>query len=348
MTGSDARIIGISPWKSAQRSHRASVVALLLLSPVIAEVLFGVTHVTTLFVLVPQIGTWGCGALIIRHLVRRRGRSWTALLLLGIAFAIAEECVIQQTSLAPLVGVDPDHVYARALGVNWVYLLWALGYESIWAVVLPVQLVELVFPAQRDSPWIGRRGFVIAVIVFTLASFVAWYSWTQVALPKVFHMPAYHPPSLAILIALAAIAILVILALGPRRSPRVDRKTTPSAARPWVVGLTSFALSLPWFFLVALAYGAAPTLPPHIPIALGLLLAGLALFFARHWPSRSSWRDTHRLAVIFGALAASMLAGFRVSGVILPIDYIGKLIFNVIAVLLLARLYGRLRSRQSP
>src|SRR6516165_476477 len=108
----------------ATRRRAAPVVTLLLLSTVIAEVLFGATRITTLFVLLPQIGTWGCAALIIRDLVRRRRRGWPAILLLGVALAVAEEAVIQQTSLAPLVGVDPDRVYGRVLGVNWVYLLW--------------------------------------------------------------------------------------------------------------------------------------------------------------------------------------------------------------------------------
>ena len=84
----------------ATRRRAAPVVTLLLLSPVIAEVLFGATRITTLFVLLPQIGTWGCAALIIRDLVRRRRRGWPAILLLGVALAVAEETVIQQTSLA--------------------------------------------------------------------------------------------------------------------------------------------------------------------------------------------------------------------------------------------------------
>ena len=140
----------------------APVVALLLLSPVIGEVLFGATRISTLFVLIPQIGTWGCASLIIREVVRRRGGGWLAILLLGIALAVAEECVIQQTSLAPLVGADSQHLYGRALGVNWVYFLWALGYESVWIVVLPIQLTELIFPARRDEPWMGTLGLVIS------------------------------------------------------------------------------------------------------------------------------------------------------------------------------------------
>ena len=174
----------------------APVIVLLVLSPVIGEVLFGATRISTLFVLLPQIGIWGCAALVIRDLVRRRRRGWNAVLLLGIALAIAEECLIQQTSLAPLVGADVEHPYGRVLGVNWVYLLWALGYESLWIVVLPIRLTELIFPARRDELWLGTRGLVISAVVFVLASFVAWYSWTQLFLPQYFPELVYKVPRL--------------------------------------------------------------------------------------------------------------------------------------------------------
>src|SRR3954447_25508341 len=120
------------------RRGSAPVVALLLLAPIISELLFGTTRITTIFVLLPQIGTWGCSALLIRELARRRRLSGMAILLLGMALAVAEECIIQQTSLAPLVGTSADHVYGKIIGVNWVYFLWALVYESVWAVVIPI------------------------------------------------------------------------------------------------------------------------------------------------------------------------------------------------------------------
>ena len=41
----------------------------------------------------------------------------------GIAYALAEECVILQTSFYPLFA-NPQHIYGRTLGVNWIYLLW--------------------------------------------------------------------------------------------------------------------------------------------------------------------------------------------------------------------------------
>src|SRR5215831_17316427 len=144
------------------RQRVAPVVTLLVLPPIIVEFLFGSTHISMLYLLIPQIGVYGCGALLIRALVRYRGRSWFAILLLGLAFALTLECVILQTSFIPL----PFALYGRALGVNWVYLLYQLGYESIWAIVLPIQLTELLFPDRRDDPWVGRRGLAIASVVF--------------------------------------------------------------------------------------------------------------------------------------------------------------------------------------
>src|SRR5262249_30338834 len=134
---------------------------LLVLAPVVSEVLLGATRISTIFVLVPEVAIWGCGTLIIREAVRRRRGRWVSLWLLGLALAVAEECIIQQTSLAPMVGLATQE-YGRVWGVNGVYLLWALGYESIWVVVLPVTLTEMIFASRRNDRWVGRRGLVLA------------------------------------------------------------------------------------------------------------------------------------------------------------------------------------------
>jgi hypothetical protein len=325
------------------------IITLLLLSPIIAEVLFGSTSISMFYLLVPEIGIWGCGALIIRGLVRSRNRGWFALLLLGIALALAEECLIQQTSLAPLIGIDPEHIYGRALGVNWIYLLFQLGYESIWAVVLPIQLTELLFPSRRDDPWVGLRGLLIAGVIFVLAAFVAWYSWTQFARPS-FHVPVYQPPVVSIGIALLAIVVLVVVALGLPLPAHATPKGERSAPQPWLVGGTAFVFSLVWFVLLALAYNAAPTLPAAIVLVGGIAWALAAGFVITHWSTRRGWQDLHRLMLVSGACVASMLAGFVLHVVVLPIDVIGKLILNLIAVLWLSFLAWRIwrRERQTP
>ena len=115
--------------------YRGPIVSLLLLAPLISEVIYGATRLSTIFVLVPEILTWGCAALLIREFVRRWNKGWPSMLLLGLALAVAEEWIIQQTSIAPLIGLAKT-AYGRVWGVNLVYFLWALGYESVWVVLI--------------------------------------------------------------------------------------------------------------------------------------------------------------------------------------------------------------------
>jgi hypothetical protein len=331
------------------KQHLRPIWALLLLSPIIGELLFGVTRITTIFVLLPQIGTWGCAALLIRELVRRTHGGWSAVLLMGLALAVAEECIIQQTSLAPLVGLDPARAYDRVLGVNWLYFLWALGYESVWIVVLPIQLVELIFPAHREEPWLRTRGIVIAALVFLLSSLVAWYTWTQLFLPQVTKSSPYRIPSIALVLALAAIVMLVAIAAWHRPSTVASRSRALPVPAPWLAGTIAFVLTLPWFGLVFLAYGAWPSLPRAIPMILGIALAAFCYLLVARWSASSGWTDSNRVALIFGAICASMLAGFGVlhSSAAPAIDVIGKIIFNVLAVALLIRLGRKIRMRSA-
>jgi hypothetical protein len=313
-------------WQKA-----APILALLLLSPVIAEVLSGSTRVTTLFVLIPSTGVWGCAALMIRNLVRSRRRGWLSILLLGIGLAIAEECVIQQTSLTPLIGIDPSHVYGRAFGVNWFYLLWALGFESIWAVVVPIQLAELIFPDRRDVPWLGKRGMTISAVIFTLAAFVAWYSWTQIYLPQFYPGSVYPVSMLAILIGLVAIAGCIAAAFAFPSSALPWAASTRPAPKPWQAGLAAFWFSLPWFLMVLIAYSALPALPVVLPVLVSILLAVGIVYLLHAWSARPGWQDAHRLALVFGVVAATLLGGFIVLSVekTLMIDRIGQIVFNL-------------------
>jgi hypothetical protein len=345
MTTADAQSSEASPPTPTRPRRIAPVIALVLLSPIIVDVLFGTIRVTTIVGLLPAAGGWGCGALLIRELARRRNLGWPSILLLGLALAVAEECLILQMSLAPLLGIpDPNQVYGRAFGVNWPWFLWALGYESVWAVAIPILIVEWMYPKRRNEPWIGRVGLVVSAVVFAVAGVATWYSWTQVLVPKDFPASVYRVPPSSIVAALAAIVVLVAAALNVRATPRDEPMAAGIAPRPWPVGIAAFATGLAWFVLVFLAYGAAPSLPVAITMAAGVGLAGAAAWFVHRWTSRPDWRDVHTLALVSGALLASMLAGYPllIVSAAPPIDYAGKLILNAIAVAWLIRLGRRL------
>jgi hypothetical protein len=281
---------------------------------------------------------------MIRDLVRHRRQGWTAILLLGVALAIAEECVFLQTALLPLIGVDPNHVYGRAFGVNWPYLLWAVGYESVWAVALPILLVEWIYPDRRNEPLMGRNGLSIAAVVFVVAGIFRWYGWTQVFVPQNFPDWAHRPSPFTIMTALAASVLLVALALNVQESPGLERMASGATPHPWLVGITALAVGLAWFVLLFLAYGAAPSLPVGVSLLAGVGLAAAAILIVNRWITRPGWRDLHSLALASGALLASMSAGFvllNVSGASI-IDVVGKAIINGIAFLGLILLGMRL------
>jgi len=326
------------------------IVSLLLLAPIISELLYGAVRVSTIFILIPEILTWGCGALLIRECVRRWRKPWQSMFMMGLALGMAEEWVIQQTSISPLV-VLGQHAYGRVAGVNWVYFLWALGFESVWVVLIPVQLTELLFPAQREEPWLRRRGFVIVSAAFALGACVAWYGWTRRARVKIFHMLPYSPPPLYILIGVAAIVLLVLGARSlPSSQPPSSRARSHAAPPPWVVGLILGAMGFAWaiFFLLGWGRGALPNLAVWIALAGGLAWAALAFCLVWRWTSRFDWGDAHRFAIVLGGIVGWMLGGFvvfKVAGA-LRLDWIGKGVLNATAAIWLLSLWP-LRERRS-
>jgi hypothetical protein len=61
----------VKPGSCPGRSAKTGRLTLAILSPLIAEVLRGATKFSVIFALVPEILVWGCGALVIREVVRR-------------------------------------------------------------------------------------------------------------------------------------------------------------------------------------------------------------------------------------------------------------------------------------
>jgi len=314
--------------------------ALMILAPVIAEVLSGATKMSYIIALIPEILVWGGGALLIRELVRRWGGGWTSVFLLGLGLAIAEEFLIQQTSIAPLPWLGNTPAYGRVWGVNWLYFLYMLGYESVWVVLVPVQLTELIFPERRNERWLRPRGLVMVSFLFVVGSLIAWFSWTQRARPMVFHVAKYVPPLLTVVVGALAIALLAVMAHAMRTTAALGVSASRKAASPWLVGLGTLALGFVWYGLIVLVFAPQPNLPLWIPMAGGVAWAGLAFFVVKRWVTSTGWGDLHRWSLVSNAILVCMVAGFLGSSTWSRMDVIAKLVLNVIAVVLLL-LLGR-------
>ncbi len=317
---------------------------LLILAPFIAEVLSGSTRTSILYVFIPEVMVWGVGAVFCRELVRRWRAGGTSLLLLGMGLSIAEEFIIQQTSLAPLPFPGSHADYGRMWGVNLVYLLFMLGYESVWVVLVPVQITELFFPHHAGKPWLRWRGIIAACIVFLLGSRIAWYGWTQQARPRL-HAAPYHPPMGMIALGFAAIAALIGLAylvrdFGKPR-PEEQRKTVPA----WLAGLTAFVLGVAWFQLISQNFIPKPVEPFWIGIVAGCAWAAVAFVLFVWWSSRSTWSNVHRFVAAAGATLACMAAPYMTISSWPKIDVIGKVMFDAVALIGFALLAKKVFAR---
>ena len=332
---------------NAARGTLAPALALVALAPMIAEVLSGATRLSYIFVLIPEMMVWGCGALLIREVVRRWNGGGTSLLLLGLALSVAEEFIIQQTSLAPLPWLGSTPVYSRQWGVNWLFFLFMLGYESVWVVVVPVQLTELIFPERRNDLWLKTRGLVISSLIFLFGSYIAWFAWTQRARPMTFHVPPYHPSPVLIGIGVLTIVVLAIAAYAFRGAdPKSsDRKAPPA----WIVGPAVLVMGFPWYALMALIF--APTVKHNfsfwLPMAVGVVWAFLVYLVVRYWSSSPGWNDMHRWSAVFAATLVCMIAGFSGSSSWSRMDFIGKIVLNLIAVAGFVMLALKIRRRET-
>src|SRR5580658_6810698 len=332
---------------SPQRGGWRPSLTLAILAPLIAEVLSGATKFSVLFALVPEILVWGCGALVIRELVRRWRGGWTSMLLLGLGLSIAEEFVIQQTSLAPLPFPGALANYGRAWGVNWIYFLFMLGYESVWVVLVPVQVTELLFRSRRHIPWLRNRGLIIAAILFLLGSRIAWYAWIKRARPMIFHLPPYDPGALTIGSGVFAIALLAILAHLVRRvgtgNPHPAHRVPPA----WFVVVLSFALGFPFGALMSFVFAPKePRIAFELVMAGGIAWAVLVYLLLGRLTHSASWSDMHCWALTFGATLFCMATGFSGSSTWKPIDLYGKAALNLLAVIAFFLLLSHLRRSQ--
>jgi hypothetical protein len=332
---------------SPARRSLAPALTLIFLAPFIAEVLSGSTRLSFIFVFIPEAMVWGCGALLIRelHLRWRAGRP--SLVVLGLALAVAEEWVIQQTSLAPLPWVHTT--YGRLWGVNWIWFLFFLAYECVWVVLVPIQLTELLFRDRRPQRWLSKVGLAVTSAIFLIGCFIAWFLWTHIARPKTFHVPIYQPPATQILLGLAMIAALVFLAYALRNTgisaapdPRLLVRQAPP---PWTAFLLAVLFAVPWYGLMTLIFGGKTMGPLWLPLLCGLTWAAIAWAVLDRWIAARTWGDMHRWALCFGAVAVLMACGFLGSSHWPRVDLIGKAVLNVLAVLALIRLGFALKGR---
>jgi len=252
------------------------VLLLLLIAPFVGEYLLGNLPLDSgdaLAAVVPLALLYGCGAVLVREVVAQAGRGWPTVVLLALAYGVVEEGIVTQSLFNPsYVGFDLNAygtIPGTGTGAPW--LVSVLTLHTVWSISVPIALVEAVFPARRGVPWL-RWPVLIPIALLYLAG-AALVGFGTAASESFVARPA----ELAVT-AVAAVALIVLAFLVPRRDA-----ATPGRAVPWAVA--AFACGSAFFMLYLLGIGERALHPAlYVVVVLALIVGPAAAVYMRGAP----------------------------------------------------------------
>ena len=316
---------GVEAVVVAQRKRRIwPALALFFTAPLVAEFLLGNLPIKMLPALIVLAPMYGGGALLIREVVRKTGRGWPSILLLGMAYAIFEEAFTTQSLFNPnylklnLGLLTPAFIPSLGIGVWWT--LWMFMVHGIWSISTPIALIEASVPNRARTPWLGRVGTVIVAMVFLLgstATTLIGYRQDHFMASK-----AQFGGAAVVIVLLAAMAFMI-----PPRRRYAAYRSAPSA---WLLGaaallFASVALLVP----MGWGWGAVAAL-------LGLDVAMIAVVIA--WGHAGTLELKHQLALGAGAAMAYGWHAFLQHPAVGQLDAsvrVGNVVFLLGAILLI-------------
>ncbi|RLI98146.1 MAG: hypothetical protein DRO99_01415, partial [Candidatus Aenigmatarchaeota archaeon] len=110
---------------------------------------------------------YGCGTLLIREARVRWGLQWSVVFL-SAAYGIIEEGLCVKSFFNPgWVDMGALSAYGMFLGVQWPWTISLIVYHGIMSTLVPILIVDMLFPQNADRPLVGRKGIVIALLCIT-------------------------------------------------------------------------------------------------------------------------------------------------------------------------------------
>ena len=279
----------------------SAVITLFFVTPFVAEYLLGDLPLKLLAALIVLAPVYGGAAVLIRETARRTGRGWPTMLMLGAAYTLIGEGLVTQSLFnhdylkMQMHLLDP--AYIPALGIGGWWTLFMFNLHTFWSMGVSIALVEALFPAEAEAPWLGLVGDSVVAVVFVLgiaANFGIGFKQNQFV--------ASH----AQLLCTAALSVLLMVSafLIPARRSRKAKGSVPSPRNtsPWITGAIAFVLGM----------GVMYTPPKWGWAAVCALLAIDAVFLVLlTWVSRQTgWSALHTLSLAAGGALAYGIHAF--------------------------------------
>ncbi|HET8844192.1 MAG TPA: hypothetical protein VFN35_22185, partial [Ktedonobacteraceae bacterium] len=261
---------------------------------------------------------------------------------LGAAYGLIEEGLALQSLFDPTYGTVALWG-ARVFGVNWVYtfvvIIWI---HPVWSVAIPIALTELLFPAQRERPALGRFGLAIAFIWYILGVVLLFLFARTISPYSVSPLVSGVVSLIALMLAVGALFVL------PRQQSEAKQpgpNPSPSGVLLFT-GMSAFlALGIPallWRFIPIMAQFPLVLILLLIPPCMALVL----LSRLKHWTRSSHWNDRHLLALISGMLIAhTIVGGLLFSKTVVETGALA--VMGLVMVALLGGLAVQLRRREA-
>ena len=298
----------------------APALGLLFLAPWVGEYLLGNISVRQIAALLFLMPLYGGGALLIREVARRTGRGWSTILLLGAAYGVIEAGLVDQSLFNPsfemwdFLAVTP----IPALGISAFHALTFVVGHAVWSIGIPIAIVELLTPARRTTPWLGKGGLAATAILYGAGCAIVFRF--------MYRTEGFLASPGQLLGAALVAALLIGLAFAVR--PHAVVRTARALPGPWLLGAGTF--------IVASIYSMRPE--SWVGVGIGIALLGLAALLVSHWSRQQGWGIMHQFALVAGALLTYAWLGFVLTALTTPGDpvrWAGNFAFTLGAIGLL-------------
>jgi hypothetical protein len=247
------------------------VLALLLVAPYLGEVLS--TATSPLELLLPWtlglfVALYGGGALLCREIAHRWGLGLPGLALLGAAYGVYEEAMVDRFWFDPRYAHDTGvGDYAQVWHTNLLLAAHLTAFHAAVSVCSSVLVVPWLFWDDRDRAWVRPRGLVVAGIAMLLALFLTYEGYVR-------------PPLGPVLVAFGVGVLFVVTGLLSRR-PLRRAHASSRRPRPRLLGVVAFVCTGTHFVLVYAVPSTGLPWPAGLAVALTPLVAGVLA--VRRW-----------------------------------------------------------------
>lgn len=300
--------ITLRPSKMKRRGIFPALL-LFILAPLFGEYLLGILSLSEIYYALFLAPMYGGGALLIREFTRRAEGGTITLLILGVAYGLIEEGIIDQMLFNPnyLTGQEWN-TYIPLLGIDARLTIYVLAMHAVWSTSIPILLVESLFPDRKITPWLSKKGLAIVSAIFIIGSAYLCY---ETKMEK--HFFTSVPQLIGTFIT---VVLLVMFSFKWRYPTNIHKEKT--APKPWLIVIASLVTSS-LFMLADSSYGWT---------SFGACVVLTIVFFTvvYHWSRCKGWGDHHRIALMGGGILTYVWLGMFSGSVFFGIGAIGLLI----------------------